>query len=55
MSKGVLFLIGFLLVAGGISLVIQNWEVLASMVKAFGGVLIALIGMVMMFAASIKR
>ena len=55
MNKAVLFIAGFLLVALGIGLVIKNWDVLAAMVKAASGVVIALAGLVMMFAASIKK
>ena len=55
MNKFVIFITGFLLVALGLGLVIKNWAVLAAMVKAFAGVLIALIGMVMMFSSGIRR
>lgn len=48
-------MIGFLLVAIGLGLVIKNWDVLAAMIKAFAGVIIALIGMVMMFFSGIRR
>ena len=55
MSKIVMFIIGFLLVAFGIGLVIKNWVVLAAMVKASAGLFIALIGLVIMFSTSLRR
>ena len=55
MNRVMIFIIGFLLVAGGLGLVIKNWDVLAAMVKAGAGVLIALIGLVMMFSAGLRR
>ncbi len=55
MNKIIIFIIGFLLVALGLGLVIKNWDVLAAMVKASIGVIIALIGLVMMFSMSSKR
>ena len=55
MNKVLIFLIGFLLVAAGLGMVLKNWVVLAAMVKASAGVLIALIGVIMMFSASIRR
>ena len=54
MNKIILFIFGFLLLAVGLSMVIKNWEVLAAIVNASAGVFIALIGMVMMFTASLK-
>jgi hypothetical protein len=53
--KVILFVTGFFLVALGLGLVIKNWDILAAMVKAGAGVLIALAGLVMMFAASMRR
>ena len=55
MNKILIFLTGFVLVAAGMGMVLKNWVVLADMVKASAGVLIALTGVVMMFAASIKK
>ena len=53
--KIILFIAGFLLIALGLEMVLRNWHVLAAIVKACAGVVIALIGMVMMFAATIRR
>ena len=55
MSKWALFFLGFLLIALGLALVIKNWETLVVFVKVTAGVVIALVGLVMMFAASLKR
>ena len=48
------FIAGFLLIAAGIGIVLKNWVVLAAMVKAVSGIILALIGLVVMFAATIK-
>ena len=55
MNKVLVFIIGFLLVALGLGMVIKDWVVLAAMVKAFSGMVIALIGLVMMFSSGIRR
>jgi hypothetical protein len=55
MSKALIFIAGFLLVAMGIGILIKNWAILASMVKAFAGIVLALMGLVMMFSASFRR
>ena len=55
MSKVFLFIGGFLLIALGLGIVIKNWDVLAAMVKAAAGVVLALVGLVMMFAASFRK
>jgi len=53
--KIIIFLTGFLLLAAGLAMVLKNWVVLAAMVKASMGVIFALVGMVMMFAATLRR
>jgi hypothetical protein len=53
MKKAILLVAGFLLVCAGLALVINNWDVLVIIVQAVGGLMIALIGLVMMFAASL--
>ncbi|MBF0490344.1 MAG: hypothetical protein HQL15_06950 [Candidatus Omnitrophica bacterium] len=55
MSKVVIFILGFLFLAVGLGIVIKNWDVLAAMVKAFSGVMMALVGLVMMFSVSLRR
>ena len=55
MNRAVIFILGFLLVAAGLGMVIKNWDVLAAMIKASTGVILALIGLVMMFSASLRR
>ena len=55
MKKPGMFVIGFLLVIAGLVLVFRNWAVLVAMFKGAAGVLIALIGVVIMFAASPKK
>ena len=55
MRNPVLFIVGFLLLALGLGFVIKNWDVLSAMIKAFLGVILALVGMVMMFSAGLRR
>ena len=55
MNKILKFFIGFALLVLGLSMVIKNWDILAIMVKASGGIIIALIGLVIMFAAGLRR
>ncbi len=53
--KALVFLAGFLLVILGLTIVIKNWVILAAVVKAFAGVIIALIGMVLMFSCGLRK
>lgn len=53
--KVVTFLIGLLLVAFGLGLVIKNWDILVPMVKALGGIVLALVGLVMMFSVGFRQ
>jgi len=55
MNKALLFIVGFLFIVLGLGLVFKNWAVLAAMVKASAGVLLALIGIVMMFMSGLRK
>lgn len=55
MRGKLLFILGFAVTVLGIALVISRWEDLVVIVVALSGPVIAVIGLVMMFAASFKR
>ena len=55
MKNPLLFIIGFLLVALGLGLVIKNWDILSAMIKASFGVILALVGMVLMFSSGLRK
>ncbi len=50
-----LFILGFAVTILGIALVISRWEDLEVIVVALSGPVIAVVGLVMMFAASLKK
>jgi hypothetical protein len=55
MRNSAFFVLGFLLLVLGLSMVIKNWDVLVTIFKAFFGILIALIGLVMMFFSGLRK
>ena len=55
MKNPILFILGFLLVALGLGLIIKNWEVLSMIFKGFIGLILALVGLVLMFSSGIRR
>jgi uncharacterized membrane protein YqgA involved in biofilm formation len=53
--KVMMFVIGFVLTVLGVTVVLQQWENVVLVFKAVIGGLIAVIGLVIMFALSFKR
>ena len=53
LRKGIMFIIGFVLTTLGIILVLQQWENLVLVFKAVIGPLLAVVGLVILFAASL--
>gem|GEM_PF-3487939 len=54
MGKVILFAVGFALVVLGIALVLRNWDAAVIVFKGVMPVAIAVAGLVVMFAASIR-
>ncbi len=50
-----LFAFGILLVTGGMALTLGQWDMLAALVKACAGPVLAVAGLVVLFAASTKK
>ena len=53
LRKAIIFLIGFFLTILGITLVLQQWEAVVLVFKAFIGPLLAVAGLVILFATSL--
>ena len=51
--KAVMFIAGFTLTALGITVVLQQWEAVVLVFKAFIGVILAVAGLVILFASSL--
>ena len=52
--KAILFIAGFILTTLGITLVLQQWESVVLVFKAFIGAILAVIGLVILFSATLK-
>jgi len=52
--KSGLFIAGFILTTLGITLVIQQWEAVVLVFKAFIGAFLAVIGLVVLFSATLR-
>jgi len=52
--KTVLFIAGFILTTLGITVVLQQWEAVVLVFKAFIGAFLAVTGLVLLFASSLK-
>jgi len=52
--KTVLFIAGFILTTLGITVVLQQWEAVVLVFKAFIGEFLAVTGLVLLFASSLK-
>jgi hypothetical protein len=52
--KAILFLAGFILTALGITIVLQQWPAVVLIFKAFIGIFLAVIGLVILFASGLK-
>ena len=55
MTKYILFIFGFLLVIFGITLVLREWACVVTVFKGVIGGALAVAGLVVMFAVSIKK
>ena len=55
MKKILLSALGALLVTGGMALTLGQWDMLAAIVKACAGPVLAVAGLVVLFAASTKK
>jgi hypothetical protein len=53
--KALAFIAGFALTILGITLVLQQWEAVVLVFKAFIGPLLAVAGIVILFASTLKR
>jgi len=51
--KKIVFIAGFILTTLGITLVLQQWEAVVLVFKAFIGPMLAVIGLVILFASSL--
>ena len=51
--KGILFIIGFIVTALGITVVFQQWENVVLVFKAVIGAVLAVAGLVILFASSL--
>ena len=49
------FIAGFALTTLGITVVLQQWEAVVLVFKAFIGVILALAGLVILFSATLKK
>ena len=55
MKTIVLSVLGVLLVIGGMALTLGQWDMLAAVIKACAGPVLAVAGLVVLFAASTKK
>ena len=53
--KTVIFIMGFALTILGITLVLQQWEAVVLVFKAFIGPVLAVAGLVILFSATLKN
>ena len=54
-SAIILFILGFIITTLGITLVLQQWQAVVLVFKAFIGALLAVTGLVILFASSLKK
>ena len=54
LRKIIIFLVGFILTILGITLVLQQWEAVVLVFKAFIGAILAVAGLVILFASTLK-
>jgi len=53
--KWVIFITGFIITTLGITLVLQQWEAVVLVFKAFIGPILAVLGLVILFASTLKN
>jgi hypothetical protein len=54
MRKGIIFIAGFVVTTLGITLTLQQWDAIVLVFKAFIGPALAVIGLVILFASTLK-
>jgi sulfite exporter TauE/SafE len=52
--KAIFFIVGFILTTLGITLVLQQWQAVVLVFKAFIGAFLAVIGLVILFASTLN-
>jgi len=52
--KVMMFIAGFGLTIWGVMLIFQQWEAVVLVFKAFSGAILAVVGLVILFASSLK-
>ena len=55
MKKAGLFILGFALVVWGMSLVLREWDAVVTVFKGGSGGALAVLGLVLLFSATIKK
>ena len=55
MRNGLIFIAGFIITILGITLVLQQWEAVVMVFKAFIGAILAVAGLVILFASTLKQ
>jgi len=53
--KGLVFIAGFMLTTLGITVTIQQWDAVVLVFKAFIGSILAVAGLVVLFASTLKK
>ena len=53
--KVIIFIVGFLLTTLGITIVLQQWEAVVLVFKAFIGPFLAVTGLVILFSSTLKK
>ena len=53
--KVIIFILGFLLTTLGITIVLQQWEAVVLVFKAFIGPILAVAGLVVLFLSTLKQ
>ncbi len=53
--RAIIFTAGFILTTLGITLVLQQWEAVVLVFKAFIGAILAVTGLVILFASTLKN
>ena len=53
--KAIIFIFGFIITTLGITIVLQQWEAVVLVFKAFIGAFLAVTGLVILFVSTLKR
>ena len=55
MRNGMMFIVGFMLIIGGMTMVLREWPSVVIVFKGVIGAVVAVAGLVVLFAASLKK